>query len=60
MILKGQFTGGSMNPARSFGPAFMAGNFSHHYIYWLGPCLGAVLAALVYKMLTFQTSVRVK
>ncbi len=58
-VTKGQFTGGSMNPARSFGPAFVSGNMTDHYIYWLGPCTGAVLAALTYKLLTFKTSVSV-
>ena len=49
-----------MNPARSFGPAFMADNFGNHFVvYWLGPISGAVLAPLVYKALTFKTSTRV-
>lgn len=58
-LMGGQFTGASMNPARSFGPAFMSGNLTYHYIYWIGPCFGGVLAALVYKLLTFKSSVRV-
>jgi glycerol uptake facilitator-like aquaporin len=45
-----------MNPARSFGPALVANNFTDHYIYWLGPCTGAVVAALTYKLLVFKTS----
>ncbi|KAL0636497.1 Aquaporin-1 [Maublancomyces gigas] len=48
------FTGGSLNPARSFGPAVVTGDFpSYHWIYWLGPVLGACLAAGVYKFLLF-------
>jgi aquaporin related protein len=38
------FTGGSLNPARSFGPAIVVGFESYHWIYWLGPALGAGLA----------------
>ncbi|KAJ4410339.1 hypothetical protein N0V82_009243 [Gnomoniopsis sp. IMI 355080] len=44
------FTGGSLNPARSFGCAVAARSFpSYHWIYWLGPALGASLAALYYR-----------
>jgi hypothetical protein len=40
------YTGGSLNPARSFGPCVANGRFpSEHWIYWLGPVLGAVLAS---------------
>lgn len=46
------FTGGSLNPARSFGPALVLGDFpSEHWIYWAGPAAGAVLAAGLYKFL---------
>lgn len=42
---------GSLNPARSFGPAVVLGSFpSHHWIYWLGPALGAVIAFGFYKL----------
>lgn len=46
------YTGGSLNPARSFGPAVVLRSFSeYHWIYWLGPALGATLAAGFYKFL---------
>lgn len=46
------FTGGSLNPARSFGPALVLGNFpSEHWIYWAGPAAGAVLGTGLYKFL---------
>lgn len=52
------FTGTGINPARSFGPAVVTGRFqAYHWIYWLGPCLGALLSFAVYtllKMLEYQ------
>lgn len=48
-IIGVQLTGCSINPARSFGPAVVSGTWTAHYIYWLGPFTGAILAALVYK-----------
>ncbi|QDS68066.1 hypothetical protein FKW77_009854 [Venturia effusa] len=54
------FTGGSLNPARSFGPDVVLGKFdNYHWIYWIGPGLGAIVAVLFYrfiKMLEFETA----
>ena len=47
-------TGASMNPARSFGPAIVANVWADHWIYWLGPAIGAVLAALVYEFVFLE------
>lgn len=45
----GPFTGASMNPARSLGPAVASGIFEGQAVYWIGPIIGSVLAALVYE-----------
>jgi len=45
-LIAGPLTGGAMNPARAFGPALAAGLWSMHYVYWVGPIAGAVVAAL--------------
>lgn len=40
------YTGGSLNPARSFGPCVANRHFnSEHWIYWVGPLMGAALAS---------------
>ena len=46
----GPLTGGSMNPARSFGPAIASGVYSGLLVvYFLGPILGAIAAAMTWE-----------
>jgi aquaporin NIP len=49
-LFGGPVTGASMNPARSVGPALVAGQWQHLWIYLLGPTLGAALGALAYQL----------
>jgi MIP family channel proteins len=48
ILFGGPFTGGAMNPARTFGPAIIGQQWDHHYVYWVGPMLGGAIAGLIY------------
>lgn len=58
ILAGGPITGASMNPARSFGPAFVQGDWQWHWLYWVAPVAGAVTAALVYEHLILDKGQR--
>ncbi|XP_043483798.1 aquaporin-like isoform X2 [Leptopilina heterotoma] len=45
------YTGCSMNPARTFAPALFQNSWADHWVYWVGPCFGALLGTYTYKTL---------
>lgn len=47
----GSLSGASMNPARSLGPALVAGVWADQWVYWLAPVIGASIGALLYTWL---------
>src|SRR5271166_3927404 len=50
------FTGGALNPARAFGPAFASNHWLNQGIYWIGPLIGGFLAGLLYDSLFLRKS----
>ena len=58
ILAAGAVTGASMNPARSFGPALVAGHWTWHWAYWVAPVLGAVVAALLYHYFLLEAPAR--
>ena len=51
VLMGGAVTGAAMNPARAFGPELVENFWGEGWIYYLGPALGAVVAALAYEWL---------
>ncbi|RLN40159.1 aquaporin TIP3.1 [Panicum miliaceum] len=56
VLAGGPFDGAGMNPARVFGPALVGWRWRHHWVYWLGPFLGAGVAGLVYEYLVIPSA----
>ena len=51
ILIGGPLTGAAMNPARAFGPALVAGEWGDFWVWWVGPVIGGVAAALAYEAL---------
>jgi MIP family channel proteins len=49
IMMGGPLTGAAMNPARWFGPAVASGSFDNWYVWWVGPLIGAIVAAVLYR-----------
>uniref|UniRef100_A0A1D1XKE0 Putative aquaporin NIP7-1 n=1 Tax=Anthurium amnicola TaxID=1678845 RepID=A0A1D1XKE0_9ARAE len=53
ILITGPVSGGSMNPARSFGPAVVAWKFDDLWLYFVAPTAGALAGAFLYKLIYF-------
>ena len=56
ILVGGPLTGAAMNPARWFGPAVAAGAYADWYVWWIGPAIGAAVAALIYRSTLAEAS----
>lgn len=51
IMVGGAFTGAAMNPARAFGLALVSSHWTAHFVYWIGPVVGALVAGFGYHLL---------
>jgi MIP family channel proteins len=51
ILMGGPLTGAAMNPARAFGPQLVGNHWSDGWIWYIGPLIGAGIAALAYEYL---------
>ena len=56
VLVGGNLTGAVMNPARAIGPALVAWQWSAHAVYWIGPLIGAGVAAALWKAVLLPRS----
>jgi aquaporin TIP len=56
IMVGGNLTGAAMNPARAFGPALVSGQWVGHGVYWVGPLLGGIIAALLWEHVLLKSS----
>ncbi|XP_044266391.1 aquaporin-like [Tribolium madens] len=56
VIAAGPYTAAHMNPARTLGPAVLNGYWDYHWIFWVGPLTGCLLASLLYSILYSKDS----
>nr|QKE23011.1 aquaporin 14 [Miichthys miiuy] len=60
VLIGARFSGASMNPARSLGPAIITGFWENHWVYWIGPVVGAVLGGVSHEFLFARSASRQK
>lgn len=56
ILVGGTMTGSAANPARAFGPALISGTWYAQPVWWVGPIVGGVLAALLWDKVLLKKS----
>ncbi|KAK0153116.1 Aquaporin-8 [Merluccius polli] len=49
ILAGGGISGTCLNPARAFGPALVSNYWSYHWVYWVGPIVGALVATALVR-----------
>ncbi|VEN62165.1 unnamed protein product, partial [Callosobruchus maculatus] len=50
-LVGGGFSGAHLNPARTFGPALINGDWAYHWMYWVGPMSASVVGSIFYQII---------
>uniref|UniRef100_A0A4W4EFU4 Aquaporin-8 n=1 Tax=Electrophorus electricus TaxID=8005 RepID=A0A4W4EFU4_ELEEL len=58
VLAGGAISGACMNPARAFGPAAVAHYWTYHWIYWVGPMIGALLTGTLIRLMLGDERIR--
>ncbi|KAK2866313.1 hypothetical protein Q7C36_002369 [Tachysurus vachellii] len=59
ILAGGDISGTCLNPARALGPALLAGYWDYHWVYWVGPIGGGLIAAALVRLLLGDEKIRV-
>ncbi|XP_036445669.1 aquaporin-8b [Colossoma macropomum] len=59
VLAGGDVSGTCLNPARAMGPALMTGYWTYHWVYWVGPITGSVIAAASVRILLGDQKMRI-
>ncbi|KAM6957202.1 aquaporin-8b [Aplochiton taeniatus] len=59
VLAGGDVSGTCLNPARAFGPALMTSYWNYHWVYWVGPMTGGLIAAALVRLLLGDRRTRV-
>ncbi|CAL8250668.1 unnamed protein product [Arctogadus glacialis] len=60
VFIGARFSGAGMNPARALGPALITGYWENHWVYWIGPVTGGVLAGVSHEFFFAHSASRQK
>nr|ADO28238.1 aquaporin-8 [Ictalurus furcatus] len=59
ILAGGDVPGTCLNPARALGPALVARHWDYHWVYWVGPIGGGLIAAALVRLLLGDEKIRV-
>ncbi|KAJ7989709.1 hypothetical protein DPEC_G00307340 [Dallia pectoralis] len=59
ILAGGDVSGTCLNPARALGPAILANYWTYHWVYWVGPITGGLVAAALVRLLLGDRKTRI-